>query len=97
MDKGLGQVDAQEMTTRCAAQGAAVERPQATYGTGQLSLDEAVERTKTQTHRLVRRQYNWFKLNDPRIRWLDASGSGVDQEATELVAAFLNADPPVIQ
>ena len=67
------------------------------YLSGQLSLDEAVERTKTQTHRLVRRQYNWFKLNDPRIHWLDASGSGVDQEATELVAAFLNADPPVIQ
>ena len=67
------------------------------YLSGQLSLVEAVQRTKTQTHRLVRRQYNWFKLNDPRIHWLDAAGSGVDQEAAELVAAFLNADTPVIQ
>ncbi len=67
------------------------------YLSGQLSLDEAVQRTKTQTHRLARRQYNWFKLNDPRIHWLDASGSGVDQEAAELVAAFMDADSPVIQ
>jgi tRNA dimethylallyltransferase len=67
------------------------------YSTGKLSLEEAVQRTKTQTHRLARRQYNWFKLNDPRIHWLDASGSGVDQEAAELVAGFLTADSPVIQ
>ena len=67
------------------------------YLSGQLSLDEAVQRTKTQSHRLVRRQYNWFKPDDPRIRWLDASDSGVDQEAAELVSAFLDSDSPVLQ
>ena len=56
---------------------------------GELSLEEAVERTKTQTHRLARRQYAWFKLTDPRIRWLDAGDSGLMQGAAEAVAAYL--------
>ena len=57
--------------------------------TGELSLDEAVARTKTQTHRLARRQYTWFKPSDPRITWLDASKSGTPEQAADLVAAFL--------
>ena len=40
---------------------------------GELTLAEAVARAKTQTHRLARRQYTWFKPADPRIRWLDAA------------------------
>ena len=32
---------------------------------GELSMDEAVERIKTATHRYARSQYAWFKLNDP--------------------------------
>ncbi len=56
---------------------------------GELSLEEAVERTKTQTHRLARRQYAWFKQTDPRIRWLDAGESGLMQGAAEAVAAYL--------
>ena len=43
------------------------------YLSGNMSLDEAVDRAKTQTHRLVRRQYTWFKLTDQRIAWLDAT------------------------
>ena len=35
------------------------------------SLDEAVRMTKTRTHRFIRQQYNWFRLNDPRIRWFE--------------------------
>ena len=45
------------------------------YLAGSLTLEEAVQRTKFQTHRMVRRQYNWFKLVDPRIKWLDGSAS----------------------
>ena len=41
------------------------------YFAGEMTLDEAVARSKTQTHRLVRRQYTWFKPSDARIRWLD--------------------------
>ena len=55
---------------------------------GEMSLDEAVQRTKYQTHRLVRRQYSWFKPNDPRIKWLDAAGSDLRQQAYDLVDIF---------
>ncbi|PKB64016.1 MAG: tRNA (adenosine(37)-N6)-dimethylallyltransferase MiaA [SAR202 cluster bacterium Io17-Chloro-G2] len=58
---------------------------------GEMTLDEAVDRTKTQTHRLVRRQYSWFKPSDPRIKWLDAAGFDLQQRATDLVDRFLAA------
>jgi len=58
---------------------------------GEMSLEDAVARTKTQTHRLARRQYTWFKAADPRICWLDASDSGVSERAAELVSGYLAA------
>ena len=64
---------------------------------GELSLEEAVERTKTQTHRLARRQYAWFKPGDPRIHWLDADEPGLVENAAASVSDFLNLRPPVIQ
>jgi len=64
---------------------------------GELSLEDAVSRTKTQTHRLARRQYAWFKPSDPRINWLDAADSGVVQRAAELVSAYLSKTKPVVQ
>ena len=56
---------------------------------GELSLNEAIARTKTQTHRLARRQYAWFKLSDSRITWLDASNSRTLEQAVDLVSSFL--------
>ena len=56
---------------------------------GQLSLLEAVERTKSATHRFARRQYAWFRLNDPRIHWLDADDTGTADAALSLVTAHL--------
>ena len=67
------------------------------YLAGELSLEEAVQRTKYQTHRLARRQYTWFKLNDPRIHWLDAGGPGLESQAALLVQDFLRAGPAVVQ
>ncbi len=67
------------------------------YLDGELSLEDAVEKTKTQTHRLARRQYAWFKPSDPRIQWLDAADPGLLQEAVETVSLFLNHQRPVIQ
>ncbi len=57
---------------------------------GELSLEEAVERTKTQTHRLARRQYGWFKLTDPRIRWLEAGDTGLMERALEVVEEYMS-------
>ena len=45
---------------------------------GEMCLEDAIQKTKFQTHRLVRRQYTWFKPNDSRINWLD----GLDPELT---------------
>ena len=67
------------------------------YLMGELSLAEAISRTKTQTHRLARRQYTWFKLSDPRIVWLDNSGLGIVERSTELVRAYLSEPSPVVQ
>ena len=39
---------------------------------GELALDEAVQRIKFRTHNYARKQYNWFRLTDERIRWLNA-------------------------
>lgn len=67
------------------------------YLDGEMSLEDAVERTKTQTHRLARRQYTWFKPQDPRIQWLDADEPGMVENAAAAVSDFLNLRPPVIQ
>ena len=40
---------------------------------GELTWDEAVDRTITGTRKYVRRQKSWFN-RDPRTHWIDASG-----------------------
>ena len=45
---------------------------------GELTWDEAVERTITGTRRYVRRQRSWFN-RDKRIAWLDAAGDTTAQ------------------
>ncbi len=43
------------------------------YLRGECSLAEAVQRIKRDTRVFVRRQANWFKPDDPAIRWFDAA------------------------
>ena len=57
---------------------------------GESSLDEAIQRTKFQTHRLARRQYTWFKLNDPRITWLDVSDPTLVESTSARMEEFLS-------
>ena len=59
------------------------------YVAGELSLDEAVARIKTETHRLARKQRNWFRRDDRRIHWLDASAGEPYDEAARLVESEL--------
>ena len=56
---------------------------------GESTLDEAVQRTKFQTHRLVRKQYSWFKQDDARIDWLDAANPNLLPEASAMLDGFL--------
>jgi len=37
----------------------------------EMTLPEAVDRIKYETHRLARHQYAWFHLDDSRIHWFD--------------------------
>ena len=60
------------------------------YLDGELSLESAVYQIKTETHRLVRRQYNWFSLSDERIKWLDIQDD-FKEEAMKLVAEFISS------
>ncbi len=43
------------------------------YLRGEGTIDEAVERTKYETHRFARQQYNWFRLDDDTITWFDVT------------------------
>ena len=58
------------------------------YLDGEISLEEAVQRTKFQTHRLARRQHTWFKPDDSRIRWLDAGSPDVEEQSRAMAAGF---------
>ena len=49
---------------------------------GEMTLDEAVQRTKNRTHRFVRQQYNWFRLDDRRVTWFEGTEAGLDSAAS---------------
>jgi tRNA dimethylallyltransferase len=49
----------------------------------EVSLDEAIARIKQGTRRFVQQQYNWFRLRDPVIRWVDP---GMTQSAVVINA-----------
>lgn len=40
---------------------------------GEMTLPEAIDKIKYETHRLARHQYAWFRLSDSKIRWFDVS------------------------
>jgi tRNA dimethylallyltransferase len=56
----------------------------------EISLAEATEKMKTETHRLARMQSTWFRRDDQRIRWL-AAGEDLYGEAERLVEAGLRS------
>ena len=61
------------------------------YLANEITLEEAVQRTKFQTHRLARRQYTWFKPDDSRIHWLEADDPNLEEQSRELAAALVSA------
>ena len=58
------------------------------YLQGKISLQEAVERMQRATRVFVRRQANWFKPDDPNIRWFDA-GTEVVEEMEAVIRNWL--------
>jgi tRNA dimethylallyltransferase len=58
---------------------------------GETSLEEAVRRIRRVTRQFVRRQANWFKPDDPRIRWF-VRQPGIEDEVERLVRDWLGAE-----
>jgi len=56
---------------------------------GRLSLPLAIEQVKYETHRLARRQYTWFRLDNDRIHWFDADDGELEIKAADLIKKFL--------
>ena len=56
------------------------------YVQGKIGLDEAVMLIKRRTRLFVRRQANWFKESDPRIRWFDAA----QVQSTEIIEFIMS-------
>lgn len=67
-------------------------REMAAHVTGEMTVEYAMAAAKKATRQLVRRQYNWFKLNDPRILWL-AAGPDALQAAQVAVRAWQRDGP----
>lgn len=58
---------------------------------GEMSLEEAIERIKFETHRFARQQATWFRLDDARIVWFPASpGVSGEREAAVFQPIFDN-------
>lgn len=62
------------------------------YLQGQMSMEEAVILMKRMTRQFVRRQANWFKEDDPAIRWFDA-GRTSPEEIIEFARSAQNWTP----
>ncbi len=58
------------------------------YLKGELTLPQAIEQIKSESHRYVRQQYNWFRLNDKRIQWFDVKADPA-LDVTEMIVEFL--------
>ena len=54
---------------------------------GELTLEDAVDRTVRRTKNLARRQMAWFR-RDPRVRWFHVGPRGA-MEAFDAIAAYL--------
>jgi tRNA dimethylallyltransferase len=68
------------------------------YLAGKLTLAEAVERIKFETHRFARQQNTWFRRDDERITWFDMREDGDAGEITaviDYVTDFLSGNAPL--
>ena len=66
------------------------------YLKGAYDLEEAIRRLRKDTRRYARHQYAWFRLDDPRIRWVDLSRPDALKTLERWVADFLAGRlPPV--
>jgi tRNA dimethylallyltransferase len=58
---------------------------------GEMTLAEAIQQIKFETHRFVRHQYAWFRLDDAQIHWFDIA-SQPDSEIEARLNEFLETE-----
>jgi tRNA dimethylallyltransferase len=58
---------------------------------GQATLEEVVVEIKRATRRFIRHQHNWFRPNNPAIRWFDVIET-TEQEIEDVVREWLAED-----
>jgi len=59
------------------------------YLMGKITLEEAIFKIKTGTHRFIRHQYAWFRLEDKRMRWWEA-GETKEEEVETTIKEILS-------
>ena len=57
-----------------------------------LTLDEAVERIKYETHRFVRHQNNWFERQIQNVNWFDVTAADYPKSTIEQITAVYNKE-----
>ncbi len=57
------------------------------YLQGKLTLEQAVYKIKTGTHRFIRHQYAWFRLKDERIKWVEVGNGEAIMVVEELLSS----------
>jgi tRNA dimethylallyltransferase len=62
------------------------------YLEGDLTLDEAIERIKYETHRFIRQQYTWFRLDNQVIHWFDVVNAGWEEDVLRYLKQRLAND-----
>jgi tRNA dimethylallyltransferase len=65
------------------------------YLEGKISLEQASTLMKRHTRQYVRRQANWFKSDDPTIRWFWVGANTVDAMEHEILAWLNRQDSQV--
>jgi tRNA dimethylallyltransferase len=58
------------------------------YLAGELTLEDARQKMKAETHRFIRHQYAWFRLEDEKIYWFNAVRPG-DTEIERALTEFI--------
>lgn len=61
------------------------------YLDGEMSLEEAVERIKFETHRFARHQATWFRKEEPPVHWFDMDEAEVETAVFDFVNKWLSA------
>ncbi len=59
------------------------------YLRGEVDLQTAIRKMKSETHRFVRQQYKWFRQDDETIYWFDVGDGPYYEEIKGLVISFL--------